>query len=177
MVVGAGMIGCCIARLARGIPGVDVTLVDVDPSRQDVAERLGAAFASPESAPPDRDVVIDASGSDAGLRLALESVVTDGEVIEAGWFGDRPVTLQLGADFHSRRLSIRSSQVGAVATRRRGSRTTRDRLVLALDLLRDPAFDALLTSASSWRELPEVMARLAHGPSADLCHTIDWGDA
>lgn len=176
-IVGAGMIGCSIARLARGIPGLDVVLVDVDPSRRSVADRLGVRFAEPGDAPGDRDLVINTSGSEAGLQLALATVVTDGEVIEASWYGDRPVTLALGADFHSRRLSIRSSQVGAVARRRRGTRTTRDRLTLALDLLRDPAFDALLTGDSPWTDLPAVMEGLATGQGAELCHTIDWTDA
>lgn len=176
-VIGAGMIGCCVARLARGIPGVEVTLVDVDPSRREVAERLGVGFAEPDSAPHDRDLVIHTSGSEAGLRLALETVVTEGEVIEASWFGDRPVTLTLGEDFHSRRLTLRSSQVGEVSPRRRDRRSRADRMALALDLLRDPAFDALLTGSSSWRELPEVLARLAADPGRELCHSIDWSDA
>lgn len=176
-VVGAGMIGCCVARLARGIPGLDITLVDVDASRRAVADRLEVAFAEPDTAPHDRDLVINTSGSDAGLRLALETVITEGDVIEASWYADRPATLPLGADFHSRRLTIRSSQVGVVSPRRRGSRTTFDRLALALELLRDPAFDVLLTAESSWRDLPEVMARLTAGASSDLCHTIDWRDA
>ena len=182
MVIGAGMIGCCVARLLRGIPQTDVTLVDVDPSRRAVAERLGVGFADPADAPRDCDVAIDASGSSSGLQLALESVATEGEVIEAGWFGDRPVTLTLGADFHSRRLSIRSSQVGMVAPRRRATRSNRDRLALALRLLRDPAFDALLSGGSSWRDLPWVMAAVADGSREPdggpvLCHTIDWKDA
>jgi 2-desacetyl-2-hydroxyethyl bacteriochlorophyllide A dehydrogenase len=176
-IVGAGMIGCCIARLVRGIPGLDVVLVDVETSRREVADRLGVRFAEPGDAPGDRDLVINTSGSEAGLQLALEAVVTDGEVIEASWYGDRPVTLALGADFHSRRLTIRSSQVGAVARRRRGTRTTRDRLTLALDLLHDPAFDTLLTGDSPWSDLPAVMAGLAIGQSTELCHTIDWRDA
>jgi threonine dehydrogenase-like Zn-dependent dehydrogenase len=176
-IVGAGMIGCCVARLMRGIPELDVVLVDVDTSRREVADRLGVRFAEPGDAPGDRDLVINTSGSEAGLQLALESVVTDGEVIEASWYGDRPVTLALGADFHSRRLTIRSSQVGAVARRRRGTRTTRDRLTLALELLQDAAFDTLLTGHSPWSELPAVMAGLATDRSAELCHTIDWTDA
>jgi len=176
-VVGAGMIGCSVARLAHRIPGVEVVLVDADPSRRAVAERLGVGFALPEDAPRDRDIVVNASGSEAGLRLALETVVDDGEVIEASWYGDRPVSIMLGTDFHARRLTIRSSQVGAVALRRRDRRTTRDRLTLALDLLHDAAFDALLTSASSWRDLPQVLSALAGGRTADICHTIDWTDA
>jgi threonine dehydrogenase-like Zn-dependent dehydrogenase len=176
-VIGAGMIGCCVARLLHGIPGVDVTLVDVQGSRKQVADQLGVGFADGAHAPRDRDIVINTSGSDAGLQLALETVVTEGEVIEASWYGDRPSTLSLGADFHSRRLTIRSSQVGAVASRRRGNRTTRERLALALELLHDPVFDALLTADSSWRDLPEVMSSLADASREDLCHTINWGDA
>lgn len=176
-VIGAGMIGCAVARLARGIPGADVVLVDVDEAKADVCTRLGVAYAHPREAPRDRDVVVDTSGSEAGLQSALEMAVMEGEVIEASWFGDRAVALRLGADFHSRRLTIRSSQVGMVAPRRRGSRSAHDRLALALELLRDPAFDHLLTGDSSWRDLPAVMAAIADGSSPGLCHTIDWSDA
>ncbi|NUU05093.1 zinc-binding alcohol dehydrogenase [Leifsonia sp. C5G2] len=176
-VIGAGMIGCCVARLAGGIPGARVTLVDTEPGRRAVAGRLGVGFAEPDEAPGDQDVVVNTSGSEDGLRLALRTAVDEGEIVEASWYGDRPVTLPLGGDFHSRRLSIRSSQVGAVSPRRRDRRSTSDRLALALDLLRDPAFDVLLTGSSSWRELPETMAALAAGQRDALCHTIDWRDA
>ncbi|HVL60128.1 MAG TPA: zinc-binding alcohol dehydrogenase [Microbacterium sp.] len=176
-VVGAGMIGCSVARLLRGIPGVDVTVVDVDPAKAEVCERLGVLFTSPADAPRERDIVIDTSGSEAGLQLAIDSAAVEGEIVEASWFGDRAVRIDLGGAFHSRRLTIRSSQVGMVAPRRRTTRTNADRLSLALDLLRDPAFDALLTGESSWRDLPEAMAAVADGSSPGLCHTIDWRDA
>lgn len=176
-VVGAGMIGCAVARVAAGIPGIDVALVDIDPGRAEVCARLGVAFASPSGAPGDRDIVIDTSGSAEGLQSAIGSAATEGEIIEASWFGDRALSLRLGGEFHSKRLTIRSSQVGMVAPRRRGNRSTADRLALALDLLRDPAFDVLLTGDASWRELPDLMAAIAGGSAPGLCHTIDWRDA
>src|SRR5687767_8664773 len=49
-VVGAGMVGCCVARLLARFPAVEVTLVDVDPSRGGVAAALGAGFAQPDDA-------------------------------------------------------------------------------------------------------------------------------
>ena len=101
-----------------------------------MCEQLEVAYAHPGSAPVDQDVVIDTSGSGDGLQLAIESAATEGEIVEASWFGARPVSLQLGGDFHSRRLTIRSSQVGMVSPRRRGGRSTGDRLGLALRLLR-----------------------------------------
>ncbi|GAA5089371.1 zinc-binding alcohol dehydrogenase [Microbacterium yannicii] len=188
VVVGAGMIGCAIARVARGIPGIGVTLIDVDPAKERLARELGADFmlapTQPQPEPeiqtqpqPEADVVIEASGSGAGLELALRLASTDGEVIVASWYGSRPVPITLGADFHSRRLTIRSSQVGAVSSRRRSTRTTRDRLGVALRLLEDPAFDLLLGGTSSWRQLPEVTAALAAGTAGELCHTIDWSTA
>lgn len=173
-VVGAGLIGCSIARLAQAIPGVEVELVDVDEAKGPVAALLGVGFATPERAAPDRDVVIEASGTQEGLRRAIQLAATDGAVIVASWFGSRQVTLDLGADFHARRLSLVSSQVGEVAVGHRGRRTTRQRLELALRLLEDPAFDVLLTGAVPWCGLPEVMASLADGSAAGLCTTIDW---
>jgi hypothetical protein len=61
-----------------------------------------------------------------------------------------------------------------VAAARRGSRTTRDRLALALDLLRDPAFDAVVTGSSPFDDLPDVLPRLADGSLPALCHRIDY---
>jgi threonine dehydrogenase-like Zn-dependent dehydrogenase len=176
-VIGGGMIGACVAHLLSGIPGVDVVVVDVDRSKAALCDALGIRFAHLDAAPSDRDLVIETSGSGEGLRIALESAAFEGEIIEASWFGDRSVSLPLGGAFHSQRLTIRSSQVGAVAPRRRGSRTTTDRLRLALGLLVDPAFDVLLTGDSLWRDLPAVIAAIADGSAPGLCHTIDWRDA
>ena len=45
-----------------------------------------------------------------------------------------------------------------------------------VDLLRDKAFDTLLTGRSPFVELPEVMARLSDGSLPAICHTIDYDD-
>lgn len=173
-VVGAGMVGCCVARLLVGIPGVRVTVVDVDPARREVVDALGAGFALPDDAPGGQDLVVHASATAAGLQLALDRLVPEGRVIELSWYGDTPVELSLGGSFHSGRLSIAASQVGSVARARRATRTTHDRLTLALDLLHDPAFDALLTGSVAFDRLPEVMPRVAEGSLPTLCHTVNY---
>ena len=173
-VVGAGMVGCCVARLLARFPAVEVTLVDVDAGRADVAAALGVDFALPSEAPDGRDLVVHASATSAGLQRSLELLAPEGNVIDLSWYGDREVRLFLGGAFHSGRLSIRSSQVGTISPARRGRRTMADRLALALDLLRDPAFDALVTGESPFGELPDVMARLAAGSLSALCHTITY---
>jgi threonine dehydrogenase-like Zn-dependent dehydrogenase len=173
-VVGAGMVGCCVARLLSRIPGVAVTLVDVDSSRVDVAEGLGVGFALPDDVEAGQDLVVHTSATSAGLQLSLDLLVPEGTVVDLSWYGDTEVQLSLGGRFHSDRLSIRSSQVGTVATARRGRRTTTERMALSLELLRDPAFDVLLTGSSRFEELPDVMPQLASGKLAAICHTIDY---
>ena len=174
-VVGAGALGCCVARLLAGIPGVTVTLVDVDPSRAGVAAALGVDFRLPDDAPEGRDLVVHASASSAGLQRSLELLAPEGTVVELSWYGDAPTTVSLGGGFHSGRLTLRSSQVGQVAASRRGRRSTADRLRLALDLLQDPAFDCLLTGRSPFTELPTVMPRLLGRELPGLCHAVSYG--
>ena len=173
-VIGAGVIGCCVARLLRGVPGVEVTLVDTDPARADVAAALGVAFAHPDDAPADLDLVFHTSGRQEGLRTALSLLGDDGTVCELSWYGDTAVRLPLGGDFHSRRLSIRGSQVGTVSPGRRGDWTPSRRRRLALDLLRDDAYDALLAGRWTLDELPELMVRIASGTDTGICHTITY---
>jgi threonine dehydrogenase-like Zn-dependent dehydrogenase len=173
-VIGAGMVGCCVAALAARLPGAHVELVDVDPDRATLAAALGVDFASPAAAAPDRDLVVHASATAHGLRRALELLAPEGEVLELSWYGDREVSLPLGGAFHSGRLAIRASQVGRVAPARRSRRDPADRLALALDLLRDPVFDALLRTGSGFDDLPDVLPRLASGKLPAVCHLVSY---
>ncbi|GHF04878.1 dehydrogenase [Streptomyces spiralis] len=173
-VVGGGMVGCSVAALLARFPGVRVQLVDADPARAKVAEALGVGFALPGEALGECDLVVHASATEQGLARALELLTAEGTVIELSWYGDRRVSLPLGEAFHSRRLVIRSSQVGTVSPARRGNRTYADRLALALDLLAAPELDALVTGESAFEELPDVMPELASGRIPALCHRIRY---
>ncbi len=171
-VVGAGMVGCCVAKVLAGFPAVRLQLVDTDPSRASVAAALGVDFATPDQAAGECDLVVHTSATEAGLNRSLELLVQEGMVLELSWYGDRRVSLPLGEAFHSRRLAVRSSQVGSVAPARRGRRDYADRLGLALELLADPAYDALITGECGFDELPETMPKLAGGELPALCHRV-----
>ena len=173
-VVGGGMVGCCVAALLAGVPGARVELVDVDPGRARVAAALGVGFATPDDAAGDCDLVGHASATDAGLARSLELLADEGEVIELSWYGDRVVGLPLGEAFHSRRLTIRASQVGTVSPRR-ARRGYAGRMALALRLLADPRFDALITSEIRFRDLPRAMPWITGEPSA-LCVRVTYDD-
>lgn len=173
-VVGAGAVGCSVARLLARIPGVTVTLVDVDPGRALAAAALGADFALPDVATGGCDLVFHTSATSAGLQASLDLLAPEGTVIELSWYGDAATSVSLGGAFHSGRLAVRASQVGTVAPARRGRRTTGDRLALALELLADPAFDCLLTGESPFETLPDVMPRLVSRTLPALCHALTY---
>ncbi|GAA4237320.1 zinc-binding alcohol dehydrogenase [Actinomadura meridiana] len=173
-IVGAGMVGCAVAGVVAGFPGCRVQLVDTDPSRAGVARAFGIEFALPEEAEGGCDLVVHASATEAGLTRSLELLAPDGEVVELSWYGDRRVAVPLGEFFHSRRLTVRGSQVGAVPPARRSRRNFADRLALALRLLADPAFDVLITGESGFADLPRIMPRLASGELPALCHRITY---
>ena len=174
-VIGGGVLGLLVAWLAARLPGCEVQLIDKEPARRAVAEALGVEFAAPDEARAEADLVVHASGQAEGLALALRLAGFEATVLELSWYGQREVHVPLGGAFHSRRLTLKSSQVGQVATAQRSRWSHRRRIELALSLLADARLDALITDAAPFDALPEVLARLA-GPTAPgtLCHRIDY---
>lgn len=171
-VVGGGAVGCLVAWLSARIVGSDVELVDVNSQRVDVAGAIGVRFAPPDRAAADRDVVVHTSATDVGLQLALRLAGFEATVLELSWYGDRSVSLPLGEAFHAQRLTLKSSQVGAVSRERRGRWDHGRRMRLALSLLMDPSLDALISGESDFESLPDLMPALAAGET--LCHRIRY---
>ena len=176
-VVGAGVVGCLVAYLAARHPGTDVCVVDADPRKHDIVTRLGARFALPDAAPRACDVVLHASGAAAGLTTALAAAGLEARVVELSWYGDRQVTLSLGADFHAQRLSVRSSQVGRLPPMQAPRWTHRRRLELALSLLSDARLDALITDECALEDAPAMLRQLADPTRFALCARVVYGAA
>jgi threonine dehydrogenase-like Zn-dependent dehydrogenase len=175
LVVGAGVVGLLVTFLLAHVPGLDLAVCDPDASRRAVAESFGARFCVPEEAPGERDLVVHASASQDGLRLALSRCGFEGRVIEASWFGDASPELPLGEAFHAKRLSLVSTQVGAVAPAMRGRRSHAERLALALSLLKDARLDALLGPDIPFAELPKRIGAVLSpkpGESQPLCPVV-----
>ena len=172
-VVGLGVVGLLTAWLANRIPGTQVTALDTNPQRAAVARKLGLNFASQCSA-DDFDLVIHASGQSAGLATALSLAGPEATVVEMSWYGDQPVSAALGAAFHPRRLTLKSSQVGGINPLRQPRWNYRRRLMLALDLLQDPVLDVLISAQTSFDEMPQVMPQILAPGGDTLCHRIRY---
>jgi threonine dehydrogenase-like Zn-dependent dehydrogenase len=174
-VVGAGVIGGLVAGLAAAIPGTTVELVDIDSRKAFLGPALGVRFVAPAEASGERDCAIHASASEAGLDTALALAGFEATVLEMSWYGEQPVKIALGGGFHSQRLTLRSSQVGAVSPSRRARLDHAARLKLAVSLLADARFDALIEPEDArFDSLPAVMRRLVQPQDPTLCQRIRY---
>lgn len=175
VVVGCGVVGLLIGYLAAGLPGAEVTLVDVAEERRTLVEDFGAAFALPGDAPKGADVVFHTSVTQAGLDTAINCAGMEGTIVELSWYGDRPVAIGLGGAFHSQRLKLVSSQVGQVSPGRRPRWDYRRRMEAALRLLDDARLDALVAEeirfADALTELPAILAPGAGGLAPVIRYT------
>ncbi len=174
VVVGAGVVGLLIAWLCRRLPGSEVTVVDIDQGRAEVCRALGLTFTTEAPSDAAADLVFHASGQPAGLDSAQAAAGLEARIVEVSWYGEKTVPLALGRGFHSRRLTVASSQVGRVPPGRAPRWTPTRRLRTALGLLSDPALDALISGESAFDEIPKVMERVSRDGSGVLCHRIRY---
>lgn len=171
-VVGGGVLGLLTAFIASRLPGSNVTLVDTNAGRANIASAFGLTFSSPEDAPSDQDLVFHASASSAGLATAMRCAGDETSIVEMSWYGSNDVQIPLGTDFHCRRLKLVSSQVGSIPADRRSRWTYRRRLETALSLLKDPVLDRLISHRLSFEKLPEHLPDLLNKASDVLAALV-----
>jgi alcohol dehydrogenase len=106
-VTGAGPVGL-LALLVAGLRTEHVVMVDPDEARRAAAAGLGAAAVTPEDALDcirsltggrGADAVVEASGSEAALRLALDLVASRGTVSVVGAHFNPAAPIDLGRMF------------------------------------------------------------------------------
>ena len=126
VVIGQGVVGLLIARLARKAGAGLVITADLFEKRRLLSEAFGADLVVDPSSEDlvecvsrmtsgvGADVVIEASGQPAALDLAINASAREGHIVVVSWYGAKRAPLSLGTDFHRKRLTLRSSQVSAL---------------------------------------------------------------
>ncbi|WP_316045108.1 zinc-binding alcohol dehydrogenase [Bosea sp. BH3] len=174
VVVGGGVLGLLVAWLGARLPGAQVTLVDIEPARAALADKLGFGFALPDAAPQGADLVFHASATSSGLATAIAAAGTEARIVELSWYGEGAVSAPLGGAFHARRLQLISSQVGMISQSRRARWDSSRRAEAAMALLADDRLDALISEEIAFRDaprrIPELLERGAAGLTAAICY-------
>lgn len=174
VVMGLGAVGHLSAVLLQRAGG---RVIAVDPAtrRRTLATDSGIDAVAPADAPGrvgetthGRGVplVVEASGNPGALRDALPLLAHEGTALVASWYGIKPATLPLGAEFHRRRLTIRSTQVSTIPARLSDRWTIGRRRARVVELLTNLPLDRLATHEFAFARAPEAFALLDSGDAA-----------
>jgi 2-desacetyl-2-hydroxyethyl bacteriochlorophyllide A dehydrogenase len=176
-VAGLGVVGILVALLLqRG--GVRVVGSEPRSWRRDLAASLGIEAVDPvnldssvERATGGRGIplLIEASGNPVALSDGLPLLAHEGTALVVSWYGTKPVSLPLGAEFHRRRLTIRSTQVSTIPARLAGQWSHERRRQVALDLMGELPLEKLATHEFPFAEAMEAY-RQADTGAAGLVH-------
>jgi 2-desacetyl-2-hydroxyethyl bacteriochlorophyllide A dehydrogenase len=176
-VLGLGCVGALTgALLSRA--GARVIGSEPREPRRHAAARLGVEAVPPERLAARLDdltdgrgvpLLIEASGSPDVLPASLKLLAHEGTALVCSWYGTKPVPLPLGADFHRRRLVIRSSQVSTIPAHLAGRWDHRRRREAARTLLSELPLDPLATHEFPFERAPDAYAAVA-GDTEDLIH-------
>ena len=178
VVLGGGVVGILTAwLLARS--GANVTLVERSPARRAAARTLVRSAIIEESATADgtADVVVEATGDPRVLDHAISWARPEARIIVASFYGTRRAPVDLGDAFHRRRLELRASQVSSIPPRLRERWTHARRWSLVLELLREPALDALLAPPTSFDRAAELYSSLATGADLPPAHVLVYRES
>ncbi len=182
VVAGLGVVGVLIAMLLqRG--GASVIGSEPRTWRRKLASSLGIETVAPADldahitrATQNRGaaLLIEASGNPAALAEGLRVLAHEGTALVVSWYGTKPVTLPLGAEFHRRRLTIRSTQVSTIPARLADQWSRERRREAALGLMSELPLDALATHEFPFRDAAVAYRQAEAGPPgllhAALCY-------
>ncbi|MEP7320989.1 MAG: zinc-binding alcohol dehydrogenase [Saprospiraceae bacterium] len=175
LIVGFGLIGGLIAGWLR-LKGFDhISIVETDPYRRMCAERLG--FSTSEADDDKRrlfQLAFHCTANGAGLQTCIDRMDHEGRIIEMSWYGDLPVTLNLGSNFHYKRLSIQSSQVSSIPAKLQDSQTFQSRKEEVLKMLVDPYWDGYLDKIIDFERAPEWFGYIRAGAVQALSLIIKY---
>lgn len=176
-VIGAGVVGLLTGFVLKTLHGINPIIVDVNPERADIAQKLGLDFKSVQDV-LESDIryqrIFNTSASGSGLQLAIDLCEFEARITEMSWFGAKDINLKLGGSFHSKRLQIISSQVGHIATPKRQTETYASRMAKVLELLESDLLDHLLEPAIAFEDLSEQVHDIFNEKSSALCQLVQY---
>lgn len=163
LIVGAGVVGLLVGFVLQA-HGRRATLVDIDATRRRFAEHCGLEVDVVSQVEAGAfDVAFHTSATSAGLQTAIDALGFEGRVVELSWYGDRQVSVALGASFHFERKRILATQVAHVAKPVRTRMSHAQRMERVLALLADGVLDGVLAPANDFSDLPALMQRVYDG--------------
>jgi threonine dehydrogenase-like Zn-dependent dehydrogenase len=175
-VMGLGAVGILTGLMLQRA-GARVLGIEPLEERRAIAATVGLESVAPEEAaeviatdaPSGLPLVVEVSGRPEALRGALPLLAHEGEALVVSWYGTKDVHLPLGAEFHRRRLRIRSTQVSTIPGALAASWSRDRRRAVVRELLHALPLTPLATHSYPFDRAGEAFAAVDRG-DAGLVH-------
>jgi threonine dehydrogenase-like Zn-dependent dehydrogenase len=109
------------------------------------------------------DIIYHTTATEEGLQYGIDHLKEEGKLIELSWYGNKSVKINLGKEFHYKRLSIISSQVSVIPKMMRENHSYSSRKELAFKYLEDKSYDDLISHIIPFEETPSFFDKLRKG--------------
>jgi threonine dehydrogenase-like Zn-dependent dehydrogenase len=108
-------------------------------------------------------LLVELSGQPSALADGLALLRHEGTALVGSWYGAKPVPLPLGAEFHRRRLTLRSSQVSTIPASLQDRWDVPRRRAATLALLAELPLKALATTEFAFDDAADAYAAIDRG--------------
>ncbi|WP_037340998.1 zinc-dependent alcohol dehydrogenase [Saccharospirillum impatiens] len=144
LVLGQGVVGLLVSAVLAQHPLASLSAIEGQPERQALARHFGVqSVCSPAEANPvhqpalaDADLIYEISGHPEALNLAIELSGFASRIVIGSWYGNKPVSLDLGGAAHRNRLQLITSQVSTLAPSLSGRWDKQRRFDVAWNMIR-----------------------------------------
>ena len=99
------------------------------------------------------DCIVNTTSDYNVLNNSFSKLNLDGKIIEASWYGKKIAKLNLGNEFHSKRLKLISSQVSNIPLHVQKKHNYKSRFKIAINALNDDKLLFLINSTSKFENL------------------------
>lgn len=171
VVTGLGAVGLLTALLLQRA-GASVLAAEPLEWRRVIAVTCGITAVAPEqlattvaeaTSGGGTPMLVELSGAPSALETGLALLAHEGTALVGSWYGTKRVSLPLGAEFHRRRLTVRSSQVSTIPASLAARWDIRRRRAAARHLLGDLPLRSVATSEFPLAAAPTVYAAVERG--------------
>ncbi|SEP24427.1 hypothetical protein SAMN05444671_4749 [Flavobacterium sp. CF108] len=151
LVCGTGSVGVLLAQTIKKYIGATVFVQEINPVKKEKLKHFGFDLCENNL---EYDITFNVSANQKGLQYCIDHTVEEGKIIELSWYGNNPVLLQLGGNFHYKRLQIISSQVSSIPHEKKEVYSFLTRKQLVEHLLKTIDYKIFISNTILFDELP-----------------------
>ena len=172
VIVGMGSVGILTAYYFKLQNYKNVFICDSNLKKKKFATLLGLNFKDFKSI-KDIDVVINTTSNYQIINKSFNKLNLEGKIVEASWYGNKKGIINLGGNFHSKRLKLISTQVSNIPKYLSNKHNYKSRLKLAIKALSSNKLLKLVNTESHFNNLEEDYVSIINNPDS-IMHAIKY---